>query len=190
MLHSQKSAGLFTKDHHEKCKCGALEWFHIPTAGLSLTRSLLWVLLRHTLWLPTPPTSEAWVNSCWQLPTSFAEGWTKGLDYDFVFDAWLFFFFLLCLEKIHSSGTLSVLQIQLLHPCGSSILSYDFIIPSLELELRKKRARCLTLKLWPSELFCPSVLKSSVWVQGEEVCAEEREAVSAAEAGGAEVGSW
>lgn len=56
-----------------------------------------------------------------------------------------FFFLLLCLEKTYSSGILSVLQIRLLHPHGSSILRYDFI-PSLEPELRKKRARCLTLR--------------------------------------------
>lgn len=100
------------------------------------------------------------------------------------------FAFLLCVEKTHSSGILNVLQNQLLHPHGSSILSYDFIIPSLELELRRKRARCLTLKLWPSELCCPSVLKSSVCVQGQGVCAEESEAVSVAEAGGRRMGSW
>lgn len=78
-----------------------------------------------------------------------------------------------------------MLQIQLLHPHGSSILSYVFI-PSLELELRKKMAKCLTLKLWHSECSCPSVLTSSVCVQGKGVCAEESWAGSAA--GGAEGG--
>lgn len=35
---------------------------------------------------------------------------------------------------------------------GSGILSYD-VIPSLDLAWRKKRARCLMLKIWRSELF-------------------------------------
>ena len=60
----------------------------------------------------------------------------------------------------------------------------------LELELRKKRARCLTLKLWHSGFSCPSLLKSSMCVQRVGMCAEESWVVSAAEVEGERVGFW
>lgn len=96
-----------------------------------------------------PTLTEAWVTSCWRLPPVVlrVNKWIR---------LWvllsLLFFFLLYLEKTCSSEILSVSQIQPLYSHGSGVLwLYSFFRAGG----KRKRARCLTLKLRHSESFDP-----------------------------------